>query len=108
MRGSLATGIQVDRDDDLSEFKAYYSLADRLIGDLTPEQLTECLRMFALHIGDYRLRFGDIPRQDLLELLGAMEINDEQARLLRDGMEILVGYLASVREGWKDDDGKIH
>jgi len=52
--------------------------------------------------------FGEIPRQDLLELLGTTAIKDEQARLLRDGMEILVGYLAAARDGWEDDDGKIH
>jgi len=95
-------------DDDLSEFKAYYSLADRLIEALTPERLAECLRMLALHPADYRLRFGDIPRQDLLDLLGATEIKDEQAHLLRDGMELLVAYLASVRDGWKGEDEPIH
>jgi hypothetical protein len=31
-----------------------------------------------------------------------------EARLLRDGMELLVGYLATVREGLKDDDSPIH
>jgi len=30
---------------------------------------------------------------------GATELNDQQVRLVRDGMELLVGYLASVREG---------
>jgi hypothetical protein len=95
-------------DDDLSQFKAYYSLADRLIDAMTPEELAECLRMLALHLADYRLRFGDIPQQDLLSLLAATEITDDQARLLRDGMELLVGYLATLRAGLKDDDSPIH
>jgi hypothetical protein len=30
------------------------------------------------------------------------------ARLLRDGMQLLVGYLASVRAGWEDDGAPIH
>ena len=34
---------------------------------IAPEQLAECLRMLALHIADYRSRFGEIPRQDLLD-----------------------------------------
>ena len=61
-----------------------------------------------LHIGDYRLRFGEIPGQDLLALLGVTELSDAQARLLREGMEVLVGYLASVRDGWEDEDAPVH
>jgi hypothetical protein len=32
------------------------------------------------HLGDYRVRFGQIPSRDFLELLGVTEISDE-ARL---------------------------
>jgi hypothetical protein len=93
---------------DLDEFKSYYALANQLMGAMTPERLADCLRILALHVGDYRLRFGVIPGQDLLALLGASQINDNQARMLRDGMELLVGYLASVRDGWEDEDAPIH
>jgi hypothetical protein len=41
------------------------------MGARTPEQLADCLRILALHLGDYRLRFGEIPGQDLLDLAGA-------------------------------------
>jgi len=44
----------------------------------------------------------------MLGLLGTTEINDDQARILREGMEVLVGYLASVRDGWEDEDAPIH
>jgi len=93
---------------NFEEFKSYYALGDRLIEAMSPEQLADCLRMLALHLADYRFRFGDIPRQDVLDLLGATEISDNHARLLRDGMELLVGYLATVREGLKDDDSPVH
>jgi hypothetical protein len=43
----------------------------------------------------------------LLDLLGATEVKDKQARLMRDGMELLVGYLATVRDEWKDNDAPI-
>ena len=71
-------------------------------------QYRGCLPVLALHVGDYRLRFGEIPGQDMLGLLGTTEINDDQARILREGMEVLVGYLASVRDGWEDEDAPIH
>lgn len=46
--------------------------------------------------------------KDLLELAAATEVNDEQARMLRDGMELLVEYLGTAREGWDDEDAPIH
>ena len=59
------------------------------------------------------------PRWDLVALCGdtktgspcsagTTEISDDQARILREGMEVLVGYLASVRDGWEDEDAPIH
>ena len=61
--------------------------------------------MLALQVADYPSRFGEIPRSDLLRLLGMIEISDVQAKLLRDGMQTLTGYLASVMEG--DPDEKV-
>jgi hypothetical protein len=79
-----------------------------LIDAMDKEQVSECLRVMAVHLAEYQRRFGEIPRQDLLELAGATEVSDQQARLLRDGMELLVGYLGSAREGWDDEEGPIH
>jgi hypothetical protein len=93
---------------DFEEFKSYYALADQLMAAMTPEPLADCLRVLALHVGDYRIRFGEIPGQDLLGLLGTTEISNDQARILREGMEVLVGYLASVRDGWEDETAPIH
>ena len=93
---------------DFDEFKSYYALADKLMAAMTPEQLADCLRVLALHVADYRLRFGEIPSQRLLALIGVTEISDDQARMLREGMEVLVGYLASVRDGGEDEDAPVH
>ena len=93
---------------DFDEFKSYYALADKLMAVMTPEQLADCLRILALHVGDYRLRFGEIPGQDFLGLLGTTKISGDQARMLREGMEVLVGYLASVRDGWDDEGAPVH
>jgi hypothetical protein len=35
-------------------------------------------------------------------------MSDDQARMLREGMGVLVGHLASVRDGWEDEDAPIH
>ena len=55
-------------------------------------------------MADYQARFGDIPRSDLLKLLGVTEITEEQAKLLRDGMQTLVAYLALVLDDDQADD----
>jgi len=75
---------------------------------MTPDQILECLRMLALHLADYWSRFGEIPKQDLLDLAGATELTDDHAQLLMDGMQLLVGYLASARDGWEDEDAPVH
>ena len=66
-------------DEDFREFKAYYALSAKLIDAMTKEQVAECARLLALHLADYRQRFGDVPHRDLLTLLGVVEINEEQA-----------------------------
>jgi len=39
------------------------------------------------------------PRSGTFDLGDIVQIGDEQAALLRDGMEVLVGYLWNVRDG---------
>jgi hypothetical protein len=46
----------------------------------------ECAHVSAAP-ADYRQRFGEIPHADLLHLADVVKIGDEQAALLRDGME---------------------
>ena len=41
-------------------------------------------------------------------MLGTTKISDNQARMLREGMEVLVGYLATVQEGWDDEGASVH
>ncbi len=85
--------------DAFDQFESYAAIADQLIAELSKAQLAECARMLALHLADYRQRFGEIPHADLLHLADIVKIGDEQAMLLRDGMEMLVSYLGNVREG---------
>jgi hypothetical protein len=85
------------------QFESYAAVADQLIAELSKAQLAECARMLALHVADYRRQFGEIPHTDLLRLADTIKIGNEQAALLRDGMEVLVGYLENVRE--RSDEG---
>jgi hypothetical protein len=60
--------------------------------------------LLALHLAHYAQRHGDIPHQNVVELLGVVELTEQQTKLLRDGMEFLVGYLCVVRD-MEEDDG---
>jgi hypothetical protein len=92
--------------DPFDQFESYAAIADQLIAELSKAQLAECARMLALHLADYRQRFGEIAHTDLLQLADVVKIGDEQAVLLRDGMEMLVGYLGNVRDAM--DQGQAH
>lgn len=84
---------------DLSVFQQYYRLADALIENASREQLAECARLLALNLAHYQGKFGEMPLEATLAVLDATEPNDEQAVMLRDGMEILVGVLGGVLSG---------
>lgn len=84
---------------DLSDFQQYYRLADSLIENASREQLAECARLLALNLTHYQGKFGEMPLEATLATLDATEPNDEQAVMLRDGMEILVGVLGGVLSG---------
>jgi hypothetical protein len=89
--------------NNLAHFKELDHLADKLIGELSKHQIAEAARLLALHVAHYAMRDGDIPHQNLLELVGVAELTEQQTGLLRDAMELLVGYLGVVRDMDKDD-----
>src|SRR5262245_23369807 len=91
----IRSAVGGDMSGEFERFKSYCTLANQLIDAMDKEQVAECLRVMAVHLAEYQRRFAEIPRQDLLELAGATEVTDEQARMLRDGMELLVGYLGN-------------
>lgn len=84
---------------DLSRFTEHYKLADLLIEQSSKDQLAECARLLALNLAHYQGLYGEVPLSDTLALLDATEPNDEQALLLTDGMEVLIGVLGSVLSG---------
>lgn len=84
---------------DLLRFSEYSKLADLLIERSSKEQLAECARLLALNLAHYQGLYGEVPLNETLSLVDATEPNDDQALLLSDGMEILVGVLGNVLSG---------
>ena len=84
---------------DLSSFQQYYKLADVLIELASKEQLAECARLLALNLAHYQGLYGEVPLDEVLAALDASEPNDDQEKLLADGMVNLVGVLGNVLSG---------
>lgn len=84
---------------DLFRYLQYYKLADALVETASKEQLAECSRLLALNLAHYQGLYGEVPLSDTLAMVNTSQPNDEQAVLLADGMEILVGVLGTVLSG---------
>jgi hypothetical protein len=84
---------------DFSTFKQYYNLAEQLIEKSSKDEIAETARLLALNVAHYQSRFGEIPLEETLAMIGITNPNDAQVKLLADGMEILVGVLGNVVMG---------
>ena len=84
---------------DFSTFKQYYNLADQLIAKSSKEEIAETARLLAMNLAHYQYKYGELPLEETLAMLGMEKPNEEQVKLLADGMEILVGVLGNVVMG---------
>jgi len=84
---------------ELSTFAQYYKLADQLIEKVSKEDLAECARLLALNIAHYQSKYGELPLDETLAMIGMIKPNEDQLQLMTNGMEIFVGVLGSVVAG---------
>ena len=84
---------------DLTTFGQYYKLADQLIENASKEEVAECARLLALNVAHYQSKYGELPLDETLAMIGMTKPNTEQLQLMADGMEVLVGVLGSVVSG---------
>jgi len=59
----------------------------------TIEELARCTRLLALNIGHFQTNYGALPKDEMITLLHSDAVNGEQARLLANGMQALIGIL---------------
>lgn len=84
---------------DVSLFEQYNKLAIQLIDQASKDQLAECAQLLAMNLAHYQGKFGEIPLEETLATLETGEPNEDQAKMLEDGMEIFVGVLGNVCSG---------
>lgn len=87
---------------DLYTFEQYYKLADQLIGKVSKDDLAECARLLALNVAHYQSKYGELPLDETLAMIGMNKPNAEQLQLMTDGMEVLVGVLGNVVSGIRE------
>lgn len=84
---------------ELSTFEQYYKLADQLIEKVSKEDIAETARLLALNVAHYQSKYGELPLDETLAMIGMTKPNEEQMQLMTAGMEIFVGVLGSVVVG---------
>jgi len=80
-------------------FSTYYKFADKLIENVTKDDLAECARLMALNVAHYQSKYGELPLDETLAMINMDKPNEEQLQLMTSGMEIFVGVLGNVVAG---------
>ncbi|MBU1775862.1 MAG: hypothetical protein KJ899_04390 [Gammaproteobacteria bacterium] len=84
---------------DFATFKQFYNLADQLIEKSSKDDIAETARLLAMNLAHYQAKYGELPLDETLAMIGITKPNDEQVKMLADGMAILVGVLGGVVMG---------
>ncbi len=84
---------------DFATFKQYYNLADQLFEKSSKDDIAETARLLAMNLAHYQSRYGVLPLEETLVMIGMEKPNSEQIKLLTDAMAILVGVLGNVVTG---------
>lgn len=86
---------------DLTRFQQYNEIADQLIEIANKEQLAECARLLALNVAHYEMQYGALPLDETLATTSSGKPNDQQAELVAKGMEVMVGMMGNVMQGFE-------
>ena len=84
---------------DRSKIEQYMALADKLVLLADKEELAECGRILAMNLAHYKTKYGELPQDDGMFSADLVELSEQQAQLIIEGMETLVGVLGSVIQG---------
>lgn len=82
----------------VNRFAVLLRLSDDMLARAEREDLEECARILATYCVHYRSKFGDLPMSDTLNLLSSETMNDDQARWIGDGLEMVVGVLGMLEQ----------
>ena len=83
--------------EEFKRFVAMLSISDRLLDQSSKEQVADVARVLALNVAQYRAQFREIPiSESLTQLIHTQELEDNQAKALGDGFEVLVSAIKAM------------
>ncbi len=82
----------------VARFAAFLQLSDDMLVRAEREDLEESVRILAVQCAHYKAKFGELPMADALDVLNNETMNDEQAKWLGDGLEMIVGVLGMLEQ----------
>jgi hypothetical protein len=82
----------------IERFAALLQLSDEMLARAEREDLEECVRILAVQCAHYRLKFGELPIADTLEVLNSETMNDDQVEWIGDGFVMAVGVLEVLEQ----------
>ena len=80
----------------VARFAQLLQLSDQMLARAERDDLEECARILAVQCAHYRAKFGELPMSDALDVLASETMNDEQAKWIGDGLEMVVGVLGML------------
>jgi hypothetical protein len=85
-------------ESSVERFAALLQLSDKMLARAERQDLQECIRLLAVHCAEYQSKSGPLPFTGSLDLLSREAIDEDQAKRLADGWEIIVGVLGSLEK----------
>ena len=82
----------------IARFAAFLQLSDKYLARAERNDLEECARVLAIQCAHYRSRFAEIPMSETMALIDSETMNDDQAKLIADGYEMVVGVLGVLEQ----------
>jgi hypothetical protein len=79
----------------------FLQAADQLVRIATKDELAEALRLVSMNLAHYQSKYGDLPLDETLVIAYTDEPNAAQLQLTVDGMEVMIGILGSVVQGFE-------
>ncbi len=81
---------------DIDRFKQFYRVADKLVRDVTKEEVAEAARILALNLTQYQARYCELSAQEYLSLGTVDSLTPELTKSLADGTKVTVGVLGTL------------
>ena len=81
------------------ELSHLYNLTDQLIEKASKEEIVETARLLAVSLSHYQMKFGELPLDEIMDMIDIEKPNAEQTEMLVNGMKNLIGLLGNVVMG---------